>query len=65
MRGPRKQYEKVTLLPEGSLPVKVFAQSVGEKGIAVAHVYWLAGKEKIKIVDYYGINFVLPVEKVS
>jgi hypothetical protein len=61
MKGQRKQYEEVKKLPATAVRVRNYADS---KGITVAGVYKQYSKGLVRIVEFEGINFVIP-ERVS
>lgn len=61
MKGERKKYEEIKRLPANAVRVRTYADS---NGITVAAAYKRHKKGTIRIVEFEGINFVIP-EKVS
>lgn len=60
MKGVRKEYPKANYLDlEKAMSVKDYAV---KEGIKVASVYKRYHYKSIRIVDFCGYNFVLPVE---
>lgn len=60
MKGTRKEYEKIDYKGlKGAKTIKNYAK---EEGIEVASVYRRFQYGKINIVEFEGINFVLPVK---
>lgn len=58
MKGKRREYRKVQELPSNASRVKEYAD---KGGFAVSYVYQLEKLGRIEIVDFHGINFVIPV----
>lgn len=56
MRGKQTRYQTVTQLPHDALTVKRYAD---DNSISTAHVYKLYNQNRLEIVVFQGINFVL------
>ena len=60
MKGTRKEYPKASYLElEKAMSVRDYAE---KQGIKVATVYKRYHYKTIRIVDFCGYNFVLPIE---
>ena len=57
MKGQRKQYETIKKLPPHAIRVSTYAFN---EGISVAGAYKRYTKGTIRIVEFEGINFVIP-----
>lgn len=59
MKGTRKQYEAINLLPATAQSIANYAK---DKNITVSYVYkqFNESKAAFKIVDFQGYNFVIP-----
>jgi len=57
MKGTRKQYKTVNQLPPSAITVRQYAEQLG---FTVAYIYKLYNQGKVSIVDFSGINFVIP-----
>lgn len=59
MKGKRKEYEQVKRLPANAVKVRNYAANL-RPALTVAGVYKQYKAGRVRIVEFEGINFVIP-----